>query len=44
MFFSHGLCSSCLFYMLYVFYERFFSRSMFILKGSLLHLPLAGLW
>ncbi len=44
MFFSHGLCSSCLFYMLYVFYERFFSRRMFVLKGSLFYIPLVGFW
>jgi len=44
MFFSHGLCSSCLFYILYVFYERFFSRRMFVLKGSLSHIPLVGFW
>jgi len=44
MLFGHGLCSSCLFYLLYVFYERFFSRRMFILKGSLYYLPVLGLW
>jgi NADH-ubiquinone oxidoreductase chain 4 len=44
IFFSHGLCSSCLFYLLYVFYERFFSRSMFVLKGSLFHVPLLAFW
>jgi NADH-ubiquinone oxidoreductase chain 4 len=44
MFFSHGLCSSCLFYLLYVFYERFFSRRMFVLKGSLFHVPFLGFW
>jgi len=42
MFFRHGLCSSCLFYMLYVFYDRFFSRRMFVLKGSLSYVPLLG--
>lgn len=30
---SHGFCSSCLFYILYVLYERFYSRSLFIIKG-----------
>lgn len=30
---AHGFCSSCLFYILYVFYERFFTRSGIILKG-----------
>lgn len=30
---AHGFCSSCLFYILYVLYERFFTRSGLILKG-----------
>jgi len=30
---SHGFCSSCMFYLLYLFYERYHSRSLFILKG-----------
>jgi len=30
---SHGFCSSCLFYILYVFYERFSSRRFFVVKG-----------
>ena len=33
MFIGHGFCSSCLFYILYLFYERFHSRSVFIIKG-----------
>lgn len=40
MLFGHGLCSSCLFYILYVFYERFYSRRMLVLKGSIFHIPL----
>jgi NADH-ubiquinone oxidoreductase chain 4 len=34
---AHGYCSSCLFYILYVFYERFYSRRLVIIKG--LRLP-----
>lgn len=30
---AHGFCSSCLFYILYVFYERFHTRRLFIVKG-----------
>lgn len=33
MMIGHGFCSSCLFYILYVLYERFFTRSGIILKG-----------
>jgi len=36
---SHGFCSSCLFYILYVIYKRFFSRRMLILKGCIFVLP-----
>jgi len=31
----HGLCSSCLFYLLYVFYERIHTRRLIIFKGGL---------
>jgi len=31
---GHGFCSSCLFYILYIFYKRFHTRSLFILKGA----------
>jgi NADH-ubiquinone oxidoreductase chain 4 len=44
MLIGHGLCSSCLFYMLYVFYERFHSRRMILLKGCLVLFPLMGWW
>jgi len=30
---AHGFCSSCLFYLLYIFYERFHTRSGLLLKG-----------
>jgi NADH:ubiquinone oxidoreductase subunit 4 (subunit M) len=33
MLIAHGFCSSCLFYVLYIFYERFHSRRLFVLKG-----------
>jgi NADH-ubiquinone oxidoreductase chain 4 len=33
IFIAHGFCSSCLFYILYIFYERYHSRSLFVLKG-----------
>jgi len=36
---SHGYCSSCLFYILFIFYERFYSRRMLILKGLRTVLP-----
>jgi len=42
---GHGFCSSCLFYALYVFYKRFFTRSVFFGKGLLQIFPLFGvLW
>nr|QYF07810.1 NADH dehydrogenase subunit 4 [Oribatula sakamorii] len=37
---AHGFCSSCLFYILYVFYERMHSRSMLVLKGFGYGLPM----
>lgn len=39
---SHGLCSSCLFYILYMFYERFHRRRIILLKGCLVIFPLIG--
>jgi len=30
---GHGFCSSCLFYALYVFYKRFFTRRVFFWEG-----------
>lgn len=41
---GHGLCSSCLFFILYVFYERLHSRSLVVLKGCLFLFPVLGLW
>jgi NADH-ubiquinone oxidoreductase chain 4 len=37
---GHGFCSSCLFYILFVFYERLSSRSVIILKGIGFIIPL----
>lgn len=39
---SHGFSSSCLFYILYVFYGRFYSRRMVVLKGMLRVLSITG--
>ena len=41
MMIGHGFCSSCLFYILYVFYERFFTRRGLVLKGIGYLCPLA---
>lgn len=41
---GHGFCSSCLFYVLYIFYDRFHSRSMLVLKGCLFFFPVLGMW
>jgi len=35
MLIRHGLCSSCLFFILYLLYERFYSRRVFVLKSCL---------
>jgi len=40
MIIAHGFCSSCLFYILYIFYERFHTRSLFVLKGLGFMLPI----
>jgi NADH-ubiquinone oxidoreductase chain 4 len=37
---AHGFCSSCLFYILYVFYKRYHTRSLFLLKGALVFVPI----
>jgi NADH:ubiquinone oxidoreductase subunit 4 (subunit M) len=39
---GHGFCSSCLFYILYILYKRFGSRSLLLLKGLLFNLPILG--
>jgi len=43
MLIGHGFCSSCLFYILYVFYERYHTRSIMVLKGVLILFPFMGL-
>jgi NADH:ubiquinone oxidoreductase subunit 4 (subunit M) len=40
---SHGFCSSCLFYILYVIYERFFTRRGLLMKGIGFVFPLISL-
>jgi NADH-ubiquinone oxidoreductase chain 4 len=42
MMISHGFTSSCLFYMLYVLYKRFFTRRVFFIKGVLMIFPFFG--
>lgn len=39
MLIAHGFCSSCLFYILYIFYERHHTRSLFLLKGLRMTFP-----
>nr|ANJ70652.1 NADH dehydrogenase subunit 4 [Stenus clavicornis] len=41
---AHGLCSSGLFCLSNMFYERFHSRSLFILKGLINILPSLSMW
>jgi len=42
---AHGFCSSCLFYILFMVYERLHSRRVLILKGLSISFPiLSGLW
>nr|YP_009253046.1 NADH dehydrogenase subunit 4 [Vollenhovia emeryi]ANA91974.1 NADH dehydrogenase subunit 4 [Vollenhovia emeryi] len=41
---SHGLCSSGMFYMVNLYYERSFSRLMFLNKGMLSKMPLMALF
>jgi len=43
IFVAHGFCSSCLFYVLYVFYKRYHSRRLLVLKGVVGFFPLMGL-
>jgi len=45
MLIGHGFCSSCLFYLLYVCYERYQTRRGIVLKGILFLFPvLGGIW
>lgn len=41
---SHGLCSSGLFFLVNVAYERFGSRNLLVVKGLLNYLPKIRLW
>lgn len=41
---THGLTSSCMFLVLFLFYCRGFSRSVFSIKSLLWLNPLLGLW
>nr|QKQ14770.1 NADH dehydrogenase subunit 4 [Coccidophilus cariba] len=41
---AHGLCSSGLFVLVNLYYERFMSRSIYILKGMINIMPLLSLW
>jgi len=41
---SHGFCSSCLFYISYVVFKRYYSRSFLLLKGVLFYFPLLGMF
>lgn len=42
MLIGHGFCSSCLFYFLYVLYERWHSRRGLVVKGLLFLFPMGG--
>jgi len=42
--FAHGLCSSGLFCLVIIIYERFISRRFIILKGAINYLPLMRFW
>lgn len=44
MIFGHGFISSLIFFCLGVLYYRFFSRNIFSLAGSILLLPIFGIW
>nr|QUB02916.1 NADH dehydrogenase subunit 4 [Polypedilum unifascium] len=41
---AHGLCSSGLFFLVNLFYERLGSRSLFINKGMLSFMPSVSMW
>nr|BBI76492.1 NADH dehydrogenase subunit 4 [Varroa destructor] len=42
MMISHGLCSSSLFFMANIYYERFFTRNLLLLKGLMNIFPVLG--
>nr|UGS80160.1 NADH dehydrogenase subunit 4 [Anomopsocus amabilis] len=44
MMLSHGLCSSGLFFLINILYERIGSRSLLLLKGMIHYLPKLSLW
>nr|QVV23837.1 NADH dehydrogenase subunit 4 [Hyalomma aegyptium] len=44
MMIGHGLCSSALFCLSNLIYERFFTRNMFLVKGMMLIFPNLTLW
>nr|QVV23876.1 NADH dehydrogenase subunit 4 [Hyalomma anatolicum]QVV23889.1 NADH dehydrogenase subunit 4 [Hyalomma excavatum] len=44
MMIGHGLCSSALFCLSNLLYERFFTRNMFLIKGMMLIFPNLTLW
>nr|UGS80134.1 NADH dehydrogenase subunit 4 [Acantholachesilla sp. AcspLA] len=44
MMLSHGLCSSGLFFLINIYYERVGSRSLLLLKGMIHYLPKLGMW
>nr|UGS80524.1 NADH dehydrogenase subunit 4 [Prolachesilla sp. PrspLA] len=44
MMLSHGLCSSGLFFLINIYYERIGSRSLLLLKGMIHYFPKLGLW
>jgi len=44
MMLSHGICSSGLFYMLNLIYERWSSRRVLILKGRIIRIPILSFW
>jgi len=41
---SHGLCSSALFYILNLGYERQFSRRLILMRGGLVFSPVMSYW
>ncbi len=41
---AHGICSSGLFYILNLIYERWFSRRVLMLKGSFIIIPILSFW
>jgi len=41
---SHGLCSSCIFYLLNYIYERWRTRRSLIIRGGLISFPIFSFW